>query len=72
MAYLLRHPHLMTKGYSRENLRRQFPMRLIVIVNTGYLIAVLLAGVAPLASYVLLTVILMAIIARIFKFDLGS
>jgi uncharacterized membrane protein len=72
MAYLLRHPHLMTKGHSRENFQRQFPVRLIVIVNVGYLIAVLLAGVAPLASYVLLTVILVALIARIIKVDLGD
>lgn len=72
MAYLLRHPHLVAQGHGRESLRRQFPMRLIVIVNAGYLMAVLLAGVAPLASYVLLTVILGALIARIVKFDFGE
>jgi uncharacterized membrane protein len=72
MAYLLRRPHLMTQGHARESFRRQFPVRLIVIVNVGYLMAVLLAGVAPLASYVLLTVILVALIARIVKFDFGD
>jgi uncharacterized membrane protein len=72
MAYLLRHPHLVAQGHGRESLRRQFPVRLIVIVNAGYLMAVLLAGVAPLASYVLLTVILGALIARIVKFDFGE
>jgi uncharacterized membrane protein len=72
MYYLLRHPHLLAQGHRRDTLRRQFPLHLIVIVNAGYLIAVLLAGVAPLASYALLAVTLVALIARIIKFELGE
>jgi uncharacterized membrane protein len=72
MAYLLRHPHLLAQEHRRDSLWRQFPVRLIVMVNAGYLMAVLLAGVAPLASYVLFTVILVALIGRIVKFELGD
>ena len=72
MAYLLRHPHLLAQEHRRDSLWRQFPVRLIVMVNAGYLMAVLLAGVAPLASYVLFTLILVALIGRIVKFELGD
>lgn len=72
MAYLLRHPHLLTQEHRRDSLWRQFPVRLIVMVNAGYLLAVLLAGVAPLASYVLFILILIALIGRIVKFELGD
>jgi uncharacterized membrane protein len=72
MTYLLRHPHLLAKEHRPDSLWRQFPLRLIVIVNCGYLLAVLLAGIAPLASYVLLTLILVALIARIVRFELGD
>ena len=72
MAYLLRHPHLLAEEYRRDGLWRQFPVRLIVIVNAGYLMAVVLAGVAPLASYVLFALILAALIGRIVKFELGD
>ncbi len=72
MAYLLRHPHLLAQEHRRDSLWRQFPVRLMVMVNAGYLMAVLLAGVAPLASYVLFTVILIALIGRIVKFELGD
>lgn len=72
MAYLLRHPHLLAQEHRRDSLWRQFPVRLIVMVNAGYLLAVLLAGVAPLASYVLFTLILLALIIRIVKFELGD
>jgi uncharacterized membrane protein len=69
MAYLLRRPHLMAHGHGRDSLRRQFPVHLIVMVNSGYLLAVLLARVAPLASYLLLALTLVALIARIVKFE---
>ena len=69
MAYLLRHPHLMAHRHGRDSLRRQFPVHLIVMVNSGYLLAVLLARVAPLASYLLLALTLVALIARIVKFE---
>ena len=72
MAYLLRHPHLLAQEHTPDSLWRQFPVRLMVMVNAGYLMAVLLAGVAPLASYVLFTVILIALIGRIVKFELGD
>jgi uncharacterized membrane protein len=72
MAYLLRHPQLLETRHRKNSLWRQFPVRLIVAVNLGYLIAVLLAGIAPLVSYLLLTVILVALIARIVKFELGE
>lgn len=72
MAYLLRHPHLLAQEHRRDSLWRQFPVRLIVMVNAGYLLAVLLAGVAPLASYVLFILILIALIGRIVKFELGD
>lgn len=72
MAYLLRHPHLLAQEHRRDSLWRQFPVRLMVMVNAGYLMAVLLAGVAPLASYALFTVILIALIGRIVKFELGD
>jgi uncharacterized membrane protein len=72
MAYLLFHPQLLIVKHRKDSLWRQFPLRLIVSVNVGYLLAVLLAGIAPLASYVLLTFILVALIARIVKFELGE
>jgi uncharacterized membrane protein len=72
MAYLLFHPQLLIGKHRKDSLWRQFPLRLIVLVNVGYLLAVLFAGIAPLASYVLLTVILVALIARIVKFELGE
>jgi uncharacterized membrane protein len=72
MAYLLLHPQLLIVKHRKESLWRQFPLRLIVLVNVGYLLAMLLAGIAPFASYVLLTVILVALIARIVKFELGE
>jgi uncharacterized membrane protein len=72
MAYLLFHPQLLIVKHRKDSLWRQFPLRLIVLVNVGYLLAVLLAGIAPLASYVLLTFILVALIARIVKFELGE
>ncbi len=72
MSYLLRHPHLLAQEHTRDSLWRQFPVRLMVMVNAGYLMAVLLAGVAPLASYALFTVILVALIGRIVKFELGD
>jgi uncharacterized membrane protein len=72
MAYLLFHPQLLIVKHRKDSLWRQFPLRLIVLVNVGYLLAVLLAGIAPIASYVLLTVILVALIARIVKFELGE
>jgi uncharacterized membrane protein len=72
MAYLLFHPQLLIGKHRKDSLWRQFPLRLIVLLNVGYLLAVLFAGIAPLASYVLLTVILVALIARIVKFELGE
>jgi uncharacterized membrane protein len=72
MFYLLRHPQLLVVRHRKDSLWRQFPVSLIVLVNVGYLAAVLLAGIAPLASYVLLTAILVALIARIVKFELGE
>lgn len=72
MYYLLRHPHLLAQKHRRDSLLRQFPLRLIVIVNAGYLMAVLLAGVAPIASYLLLMMTLVGLIARIVKFELGE
>lgn len=72
MVYLLRHPELLIVKHRKNSLWRQFPVSLIVLVNAGYFAAVLLARVAPLASYLLLTVILVALIARIVKFELGD
>ena len=72
MYCLLRHPHLAAQEHKWSSLLCQFPLRLIMTVNAGYLMATLMAEVAPLAIYVLLMMTLVALIARIIKFELGE
>jgi len=67
LSYVLHHAHLAEPGHGRERLRKQYPI--YIIVNSAYLLAVLLASYAPIASYAILALTLIALIVRIVKYD---
>ncbi|HXC39141.1 MAG TPA: TMEM175 family protein [Burkholderiales bacterium] len=67
LSYVLHHRHLVEPGHGMERLRKQYPS--YIIVNSAYLLAVILASYAPVASYAILALTLVALIVRIVKYD---
>ena len=64
LAYVWHRPHLHSAEYGgRRNIWRQVPV--YAGTNAAYLLAVLLAWVAPLASYILLLLTMVVLIVRI-------